>query len=137
MKRTHLLNRHISALIASLGHLDEITIADAGLPAPTGVNVIDLAVTKNVPDFWSVLDSVRSELVIEGYIIAEESPEFVESKLEIEMDIWQQEQNRDLAKQKKLTHSDFKLRTTQSKAIIRTGTVTPFCNIILISGVAF
>lgn len=137
MKRTHLLNRHISTLIASLGHLDEITIADAGLPAPTGVNVIDLAVTKNVPDFWSVLDSVRSELVIEGYIIAEESTEFVESKLEIEMDIWQQEQNRDLAKQKKLTHSDFKLRTAQSKAIIRTGTVTPFCNIILISGVAF
>lgn len=137
MKRTNLLNRHISALIASLGHLDEITIADAGLPSPTGTNVIDLAVTKNVPDFWSVLDSVRSELIVEGYIIAEESPEFVESKLEIEMDIWRQEQNRDLSKHKKLSHSDFKLRTARSKAIIRTGAVIPFCNIILVSGVAF
>ena len=35
MKRTHLLNRHISRLVAELGHMDEIIVADAGLP--TGV----------------------------------------------------------------------------------------------------
>ena len=50
MKRTALLNRHLSALVAELGHLDEITVADAGLPVPDGVRVIDLAVVAGLRD---------------------------------------------------------------------------------------
>ncbi|MGB1961888.1 MAG: RbsD/FucU domain-containing protein, partial [Candidatus Puniceispirillaceae bacterium] len=52
MKRGALLNRHLSQLVASIGHLDEITIADAGLPAPSGVAVIDLAVSPGIPSFF-------------------------------------------------------------------------------------
>ena len=42
MKRTGILNRHLSAATASLGHTDEVVIADAGLPIPDGPTVVDL-----------------------------------------------------------------------------------------------
>ena len=36
-----------------------------------------------------------------------------------------------------IPHGAFKLRTQQSRAIVRTGEMTPYANIILIAGVAF
>ena len=50
LKRGALLNTHLMSqpLVASIGHLDEITIADAGLPVPSGVTVIDLAVSPGI-----------------------------------------------------------------------------------------
>lgn len=46
MKKTPLLNIQLSRLIASLGHGDVVVIADAGLPVPKGVELIDLALTQ-------------------------------------------------------------------------------------------
>ncbi len=59
MKRTALLNRHLSALVAELGHLDEITVADAGLPVPDGVRVIDLAVVAGLPTLFQLISALR------------------------------------------------------------------------------
>lgn len=137
MKRTQLLNRHLSALVSSLGHLDEITIADAGLPIPNGVPVIDLAVSPGTPNFWDVFDAIRSELVIENAYFASEASEELKAKLGVELAKWETEQQSDLAGIDTLSHSKFKQRTGSSKAIIRTGEITPYCNIILASGVAF
>jgi D-ribose pyranase len=50
MKKTPLLNIQLSRLIASLGHGDVVVIADASLPVPKGVELIDLALTQGVPD---------------------------------------------------------------------------------------
>ena len=36
MKKTGILNADIAAVVARLGHLDTIIVADAGLPIPTG-----------------------------------------------------------------------------------------------------
>lgn len=36
-----------------------------------------------------------------------------------------------------MMHEEFKVRTASCEAIIRTGEVTPYANIILISGVPF
>ena len=51
MKKGQLLNQHISAIIAGMGHTDELVIADAGLPIPEGTNRVDLALTKGIPAF--------------------------------------------------------------------------------------
>lgn len=56
MKKSTLINSDISYLVATLGHTDEITICDAGLPIPDHVQRIDLALTHGVPSF---LDTVR------------------------------------------------------------------------------
>jgi len=73
VKKGLLLNRALSDLVAACGHVDEIVVADAGMPAPPGVRVIDLALMRGVPSFWQVLEALRSELVIEGVVIAEET----------------------------------------------------------------
>lgn len=136
MKRTQLLNRHLSALIASLGHLDEIVIADAGLPVPSGVPVIDLAVSPGVPRFRDVLAALRSELVIEQALWAEEASEMLAGAMQAEVDLWQEQTGKPVDTAR-LTHEAFKARCASAKAVIRTGETTPYANTILVSGVAF
>ncbi|TYC67066.1 D-ribose pyranase [Stappia sp. BW2] len=136
MKRTALLNRHLSALVASLGHMDEIVVADAGLPVPAGVDVIDLAITPGVPTFRELLAALQSELVIEGAVWAEEASDDLSSLMQREVDFWASETGKEIAVSR-LSHEAFKQRTQKARAVIRTGEVTPYANIILISGVAF
>ena len=136
MKRTPLINRHLSHLVASLGHLDEITIADAGLPVPDGVTVIDLAVSPGVPAFFDVLAALRHELVIEAIAHAEEADGDLRGAFEGARRQWADEQKSPIS-MTAIPHAAFKARTMQSKAVIRTGETTPYCNLILVSGVAF
>ena len=136
MKRTALLNRHLSSLVVSLGHLDEIVVADAGLPVPAGVKVIDLAVTAGVPSFRELLTALKSELVIEGAVWAEEASAELTSLMQHEVAAWAEETGKAITVSR-LSHDAFKHRTQTARAVIRTGEVTPYANIILISGVAF
>ncbi|WP_085909394.1 D-ribose pyranase [Kiloniella majae] len=136
MKRRKLLNRHLSALIASLGHFDEIVVTDAGLPAPKGVEVIDLAIIPGLPRFYDVLRALRSELIIEEAIYAREIAPTALQEIKKELDLWASEIEAPIIS-KEISHEELKQRTAKSKAIIRTGEVTPYANIILVSGVAF
>jgi D-ribose pyranase len=43
MKKTRLLHSDLSYVIATMGHLDTLVIADAGLPIPDNTMRIDLA----------------------------------------------------------------------------------------------
>ena len=136
MKRTPLLNRHISCLIAGLGHRDEIVLADAGLPGPDGVPVIDLAVVQGVPGFFEVLAAIRTELAIEEAVYAEECNAELQSKLTTNLESWAEEQKLPITINT-ISHEAFKDRNRQAKAIIRTGETTPYANLILVSGVVF
>ncbi|MEP3278984.1 MAG: D-ribose pyranase [Stappiaceae bacterium] len=136
MKRTPLLNRHLSALVASLGHLDEIVIGDAGLPVPDGVPVIDLAVKRGVPTLWDVLDALRSELQIEGACHASEVSKELQLQMTGFLGVWGQETDQKIAIEV-CSHEEFKQRSRQAKAVIRTGECVPYANLILVCGVAF
>lgn len=136
MKRTTLLNRHLSLLIASLGHMDEIIIADAGLPTPQTVNVIDLAIIPGLPSFFDVLKAIRSELAIEKAIWAEEASLAFTNDLKIELDSWSLEIEKPILGST-ISHQAFKARSRDAIAIIRTGETTPYANLILVSGVMF
>lgn len=136
MKRGTLLNRDLSTLVASLGHLDEIVIADAGLPVPDGVVVIDLAVSPGVPGFWDVVQALRSELIIEAAVHADEVPGELFDKMSATIHAWGHENNKPVALSS-TPHEVFKDRARNAKAIIRTGECTPYCNLVLVSGVAF
>ncbi|MFM2483548.1 D-ribose pyranase [Celerinatantimonas yamalensis] len=139
MKRSPLLHSEISYLIAKLGHTQEVTVGDAGLPIPTGVQRIDLAVTPGLPDFISTLEAILSEMVVEGIFIAEQtrdqSPDFY---AQLQGVIGRYEQtHRCHIDQQWITHEDLKQRSQLSQAVIRTGECTPFANVILQAGVAF
>ena len=139
MKKAPLLNADISYLTATLGHTDEITICDAGLPIPEHVQRIDLALTPGIPSFLETVKVVLSEAQIEGVIIAEEfakvSPKLYEALIfEIKSESAKTTKKINITH---LSHNEFKARTEQSRAVIRTGECTPYANVIFQSGVVF
>lgn len=135
MKKGFLLNSEVSSVISHMGHMDELTVGDAGLPIPSETYRIDLSVFEGVPSFLDVLRAVLSEQKVEGIILAEEikeaSPEMHFKILRLV------EEFEDEFTVTYLTHDDFKTRTKESKAVVRTGEFTPYANVILISGVVF
>ncbi|WP_432408960.1 D-ribose pyranase [Wukongibacter sp. M2B1] len=139
MKKGLLLNSEISYAISKLGHTDGLVIADSGLPIPSDVKRIDLAVTKGIPSFLDVLDTVLDEQRVEEVVIADEikkaSPDMYKSILERVTKI-KEEENIEI-KIIEVPHEDFKRMTIDAKAIIRTGEFTPYANVILKSGVVF
>jgi len=136
MKRGGILNRDVSALVARLGHLDEITLCDAGLPCPPGAPVIDLSLRLGTPPLWDVLETLREELVIEGVIWAEETAPDLAAQMSKAFEDWANLQAGPIATSR-LSHDAFKARTASSRAILRTGDITPYANVVLICGVAF
>ena len=139
MKRGILLNSVISYVISKLGHTDTLTIGDCGLPVPEGVQRIDLAVMKGLPEFMPVLNAVLDEQEIEKVILAEEikvvNPELLGEILKL---LEETEEKEDKAIEiEYVSHKDFKKKTKASKAVVRTGEYKAYANIILVSGVTF
>ncbi|CAM3769824.1 D-ribose pyranase [Vibrio aerogenes CECT 7868] len=139
MKKSSLLNSELSRLVATLGHTDEITICDAGLPVPQTCQRIDMALTPGVPGFIETVKAMLSELKIEGVVMAEEfagkSPELHQALLTV-LDEASQETGQPIEKTY-MPHEAFKDRTRQSRAIVRTGEFTPYANVVFQVGVVF
>ncbi len=131
MIKGSLLNSEILSVLSKMGHTDQITVADAGLPIPDQVKRIDLALKKGVPGFLETVALLKEYMTIEKIVLAEEitthNPTVYAALLESFPDIeveW-------------VSHEAFKKLTHGSKAIIRTGECTPYANVILQSGVDF
>jgi len=131
MKKLGIINSDITKVLTDLGHMDQICIADAGLPVPVGTKKIDLALSKGFPSFLDVLRLVLADMWIEKVYLAVEIKtnntnvyEEIKKIVPISMIEW-------------CSHSEFKAMSKNSKAIIRTGEMTPYANIILQSTVHF
>ena len=131
MKKSTLINSEISYEISKMGHTDSIVVCDSGLPIPSGVKRIDLALKKGLPTFLDTLDTILEELEVEEVIIAEE---IIEASNDLNKEIEKRFANITITT---VSHEDFKMLTKESKAIVRTGEFTPYANIILKSGVVF
>lgn len=131
MRKNKLLNSNISCCLSTLGHKDQIVIADAGLPIPKTCNRIDLALKKGVPSFIETLKVIVSELYVEAVVLAEE---IKTNNPDIHMQIKEIIPNCEVVY---VDHENFKAQTELCHSIIRTGEFTPFANIILVAGVDF
>lgn len=126
-----ILNSGINQVVGNLGHTDCICIGDCGLPVPDGVVKIDLAVRLGSPTVEEILLELKEHICVEKIVLAreleEQNPETVEKlqaffpKAESEM----------------VSHADFKKRVGKCRAMIRTGDVHAYTNIILQSGCIF
>ena len=76
MKKTGILNAQLMGLITALGHKDQFMIADAGMPIPKGVEIVDLVLVGGVPSFRQVMDAVLAETCVESYTLAEEIDDY-------------------------------------------------------------
>ena len=133
MKRAGILNSDISRVLSYMGHTDCICIGDCGLPIPDEVERIDLALVFGEPTFMRTLEIVVGDMKVEKIVLAEEiktqNPTvlqqveelFAGQNVEVEF----------------VSHVELKEKTKACKAIIRTGEITPYANIILQSGCIF
>lgn len=131
MKKDRLLNPQLIQAIAAMGHTDLLVVADAGLPIPKGVAVVDLSLVRGIPTFMETLRAVCEELVVEGYILAEEmegkSPALYA-------------QTRALLSGlpcETVPHEELKRLLQNASVVVRTGETTSYANVILRAGVNF
>jgi D-ribose pyranase len=133
MKKKGVLNAQLSHAIARLGHTDRIVVCDAGLPIPRSAELVDLALTRNVPRFLEAVRTILQEMEVEEAVVAAEtekvSPALYSDLKKLLPDITV----------KSVTHEEFKRLTCANGNVtfVRTGEATPYANVILISGVDF
>jgi len=129
LREVAILNPRLLALLAGAGHTDLIVIADAGLPIPSGLEVIDLSLVSGVPSFIQVLDAVRQVLAVESALMARETRgqalygELVSRLKGLSVE--------------EVSHEEFKARLSKARGVIRTGETTPYANVGLVAGVNF
>lgn len=124
MRKSGLLNPALTSAVARLGHTDTFVIADCDLPIPHDVPVIDLTLTFGIPTFADTLATLLEEVVVEAGTIADTTPPEVRSLLPA-------------VPLTEVSHDDLKREVARASLVVRTGSTTPFANVILRSGVPF
>jgi D-ribose pyranase len=132
-KNAGTLNAQLSRVFSELGHTDQLVVTDAGLPIPRHVERVDLALVAGIPGFLQVLDQTLAEIVIEGVVapaeIEQNSPEMLAAlrqrfdRLGVELTL--------------VPHVEFKKRSGEARAAVRSGEFTPYANVILTCGVVY
>ena len=131
MKKRGVLQHDLAETIAQMGHGDLLVIGDAGLPVPPQVRCIDLAVRCGMPPMLDVTVAVADELQVEEVTIATEHLERDQELPTALRSLFPQAQHR------QVPHAELKRLSAGARAIVRTGECTPYCNVILRSGVTF
>lgn len=135
MKRTKLLNSELSYEVARIGHTASITVCDAGLPIPSGVRRIDLAIERGYPSFARTLNVLLSEMAVEEVVVA---GEFREKNPAVFQEMLAAFRANEMEPRViEVPHEEFKRLTRSSEAIVRTGECSPYASVILKSDVVF
>jgi D-ribose pyranase len=125
------INPHINIILSHTGHTDLIGVVDAGFPITAGTERVDLAWTKNKPGWLEICSLIKEEIEIEKIYLAteikEKSPEIYKEFVELFKD----------SEIEFINHSELKEKSRNTRAIIRTGEYTSFCNCIFVAGVTF
>ncbi len=147
MKKSGIYNSELAKAVSKMGHGDIILIGDVGCPFPRHdmTTCVDLAVCEGVPKVTDVVKAVLSELVVESYIVTEETKSVSPQVYEEFKTILSKENNKGNALVEKcIPHVDMKnlwlngaLNGEEVKVFVRTGERCPFCYIALVAGVDF
>ena len=134
MQKVGILNSNIAKVLADLGHFDKVCVGDCGLPVPKGVEKIDLALRLGEPKFIEVVKEMEKYMQIQTIYLAPETKLQNPAQWKALEEVFP----RDKVKWVLLKdHEELKAWEKDCKAVIRTGEITPFSNIILESGVIF
>ncbi|GLR54859.1 D-ribose pyranase [Shinella yambaruensis] len=138
MRHGALLNGPLTALIGDLGHSDKIMIVDAGWPIPKDLRY-DICLTHGIPRLTDVFSVIAEELSIETVIIDSEmqnhGPEVYGEVCRIIAGA--AAASGETIKVENEPHVTFKEHAKSVKGIIRTGECIPYCNLVIVAGLAF
>ncbi|HMN62901.1 MAG TPA: RbsD/FucU family protein [Anaerolinea sp.] len=129
MLRTGILNPHILSLLARVRHTNALVIADRGFPFWPQVETVDISLVDGVPTVLQVLEALRPNFDVEQFYLAEE--------FRLENTAETQARYADAMAGARVVfepHVEFKKRVPGAIGLIRTGDVTQYGNLILISG---
>jgi D-ribose pyranase len=127
------LNGQLARVISETGHTDRLVVTDAGLPIPSGVERVDLALRENLPRFLDVLDAVLDEVAVEAVLLSEEIKQASPAMLaQIE-----ERFERLGVTLEFVPHTEFKRATGTARAAVRSGEFTPYANVLLTAGVVY
>lgn len=129
MLRTGILNPHILSLLARVRHTNALVIADRGFPFWPQVETVDISLVDGVPTVLQVLEALRPNFDAEQFYLAEE--------FRLENGAETQARYADAMAGARVSfepHVEFKKRVPGAIGLIRTGDVTQYGNLILISG---
>jgi D-ribose pyranase len=131
MKHGRILNAELSKAIAMMGHGDLFMVCDAGFPIPLDRWRIDLALTHNVPDLYTVLELVLAELTVEKVLYTDLVQQYNQPLLQRLQTIFA-----GTGAEMEAVPNDRMLGEVahSAKVIVRTGAFNPWGNIALICG---
>lgn len=132
MKKTGILHRDLNELIGSAAHGDFIIVSDAGLAIPSNIWRIELALARDTPDIPTVLRMINAEMIIEKVVVTEERVEYNQPMYQSIRSIFQETK----LEWGRITHQKFLAELLpKAKAVVRTGSFSPFGNTILYPGI--
>lgn len=126
-----ILNRQLGELLLCMGHTDTLMICDAGMPLPSGVPVVDLALCEGVPEVYKVLGVILSQFTVEQYVVASELSKtnpMYSANLERLLNGHAYRPQR-----QEVSHQQLKEMSKACKCIVRTGDFHAYANVILSS----
>jgi D-ribose pyranase len=129
MLRSGILNPQILSLLARVRHTNALVIADRGFPFWPQVETVDISLVDGVPTVLQVLDALRPNFDIEQFYMAEEFR--LENSAETQARYAEAMRGAAVSFE---PHVDFKKRVPGAIGLIRTGDITQYANVILISG---
>ncbi len=129
MRKDGLWHPRLASIVTAMAHTDTLVIADAGLPVPAGVEVVDLVWGPRQPELLPVLQAVLAELIVEAAMVASEL-----THPELSAGIGERLAGVRLSR---VPHEELKRLVGAARAVVRTGETTPYGNVLLSAGVAF
>jgi D-ribose pyranase len=129
VRRDGLWHPRLLSILSTAGHGDVVVIADAGLPVPRGVEIVDLLWRRGEPPLLPVVEVVMRECPVEQATIATELADRV---LRDHLDRLFEGVPVD-----EVAHDRLKELTRDAIAVVRTGADIPYANVVLRCGVEF
>lgn len=128
MKRSGIINAPLAGRLARLGHTDLVVVADAGLPVPPHVPLVDLAVVYGLPRFTDVLRALLAEIVVEHAWVSRQADGTPAGA-------WVDDAVGSPAE--RVDHGELKAMVGGARLVVRTGEDTAYANVVLRCGVPF
>jgi D-ribose pyranase len=129
MLRNGILNPQILSLLARVRHTNRLVIADRGFPFWPELETVDISLIDGVPTVLQVLEAVLANFDTDQAYMAQEFR--AENTPETQASFASALRNVPLSFE---PHVEFKKRVPGSIGLIRTGDVTQYANVILVSG---